>query len=349
MEQYRSNENVTIMSEKIREYGKVALFAGTLYAASPEGARAWENTPTVSPETIGAVLEQIDFPSLDTVPATVTHFVPSTIPEGPKYVVHIRQVHKSMNTAPADLDNDAITRIVSPQQDIQSLITAVTEYRPYTTFYVEGFGQENNNTLVAEKRAFEQFRQVLAAEIADYKMTGDFDVNKFFDFLNQRINNGQTLTPYQYMQYAALTIDTFAQSAVAMPEALENRMQEKILIPDASPEEVLLVTYGALELSYLHDEVKDLRGCEDIQLMSTISLDGSVSSEDVRRINQDRETAAVACITEQLIVQDSPYAVFVMGGAHNLSDEIAQFAGGVGYIVITPDSYPEDARDYEIP
>ncbi len=328
---------------------KTALLSGMLYAATPDAVQAWENMPELRPEVTAAILDSIDFPDVSKLAGEVSYIIPSTSSDNPKYIVHIRQVHKSMNTTPADLDNDAITRIVSPQQDIQSLITAVTEYRPYTTFYVEGFGQENNNTLVAEKRAFEKFRQVLAAEIADYKMTGDFDVNKFFDFLDQRINNGQTLTPYQYMQYAALTIDTFAQSAVVMPEALASRMNEKILIPNSSPEEVLLVTYGALELSYLRDEVKDLRGCEDIQLMSSISLDGSVRREDILRINQDREIAAVTCITEQLVAQDSPYAVFVMGGAHNLSDEIVRYGDGVGYIVITPDSYPEDVREYQIP
>ena len=91
-----------------------------------------------------------------------------------------------------------------------------------------------------------------------------------------------------------------------------------------------------------------MKGCEDVQLMASITYGNDLSDEEILRINSERETYAVSCMVDGLQGSADPYAVFVVGGAHNLSQEIEKVAEGVGYIVITPDSYPKEDMHYSL-
>lgn len=77
-------------------------------------------------------------------------------------------------------------------------------------------------------------------------------------------------------------------------------------------------------------------------------MGANVRGDQINEINKERESNFVQCVVDDMSVSNDAFVVLPLGGAHNLSQEIKEYGQGTGYIVLTPENYPDQHINYSL-
>ncbi|MBM3261499.1 hypothetical protein FJY93_03715, partial [Candidatus Kaiserbacteria bacterium] len=309
--------------------------AETLEAEAQKTAAVQETAKILSQEAqkIGLPIGEIS------KVADVSLFVPSSRGQ---YIVEIRLQHKAPLTDQVTVGDVSSTADV--QKDALTIIKNIAASRPSTQFFMEGAGDNFASEMASSKQQYDQFRKIADVEIAATK--GQPDVRKIMaTFANyHKATVGGALTPTLTETYAASLLNDLNARNISLPQDAQTYLNGLISTPYNNLSDVALYRKGALEVAYLQGDIQSVAGAENESLVNALSLaNKSAQRSYIDNVNQDRESYMAQSIVKQLTASNASFVVFPVGGTHDLSQEIKAADDGVGYIVLTPHSYPKES------
>ena len=334
---FESTQKSKESSEKpqLVSFRNAAFLASTLFALSPEGAKAWDTVDLIPPAQIEKIFDEINLPNpAELTNVEVTYVKPS---ENGKYVVHIRQQHRMTDTEYLPYELSATADV---QGEIYETIKAIEKEQMGTTYLPEGYSEAFiSELLIPEAQTIKEFKQMLATHL-DEVISGEMSITDLVKVYGKE-HTRKTGTTFSRVMYGELMATGWY--------LLDNIKEQKGITVDAAvlgnlnaligddPEAYLNFYQGGLVRAYNAGFISDVVGCENHNLFKQ-----GMTYAEVLAINPEREKIVANCFQDQLQKSASLYVVTVYGGAHNFTQEIDD---KTGYIVLTPNSYNKGALD----
>jgi len=324
-----SNQNIEHESrnKEFDNFKNSALFASAVLASVPQAAEAWDYEKAPTQHIIEETLASLNLPPIEELRDAGSHvsfYIPPA--EGQPTLIHIRQAHRLPGK---EITPEQVLNVGTIQKEIYETIKSIAAGQPFAQYYPEGYSDEmlKNNYLKKQKATQKDFMGTLAHELIKHE--GDtFSLEETIEdtAANYRVqNNGQSLSRISYGKLSALGKITLNERGIS---ELPSKFSKLV---SGDPKNFLFFYGGGLEQSYINGFITDVRGCENHDLFKK-----EITIEHTLEINAARERIVGNCFMEQINTTDQPYAVTVYGGMHNFEQEIDT---GVGYLVLTPNSY----------